>query len=148
MKNIGSESQNDLTVNEKQLKMKQFPFNIVHFTTFKHCTRHFLQQEKLKFYYCKTKQFLLQQVFHKSHQEKSPSLSNSPILIQKAKTFGLPPNDPWASPTFHLPQLSHIQCLYNLQYITFKQTNKALKWRAPLDCSGTSSMLRLLMQCS
>ena len=68
-------------------------------------------------------------------------------LYKKEKTFGFPTNDPWASPMLHLPQFSHIKCLYNLKYITIKQTNKALRWRAPLDCSRTSSMLKLLRQC-
>ena len=64
---------------------------------------------------------------------KSPlSTSNSPILIQKGKKFGLPQNEFWASPTFQSKILSCSERSYIIQYITFKtKFNRAILWRGP-----------------
>ena len=65
-------------------------------------------------------------------KKKSVSLSDSPLLIQKGKTFGLPQNDFWASPMFQSKILSCSECSYIIQYITFKtKFNTALSWRWP-----------------
>ena len=105
-KNIGSESQNILTVNETQLKTKQFPFNIVHLITLRHSTQHFLQQVKFAISGCKTKQFLLQAIVYKfSLGEKARVSSHFQIFKLKQLTA-------WAAPkcvtfrfltTFHIP---------------------------------------------
>ena len=80
-KNIGSESQNTLTVNETQSKLKQFPFNIVHLITLRYSTQHFLQQVKFAISGCKMKIVHLTsdplQVFL---GEKAPVSSNFPIF--------------------------------------------------------------------
>ena len=70
--NIGSESQNALTVYETQWKTKQFPFNIAHLITSIHSTWHFLQQEKFAVSGCKTKQFLLQAMVYNFFPGKKP----------------------------------------------------------------------------
>ena len=127
--------------------MKQFPFNIIHCTSFEHSTKAFSNRKNCN-YILQNEIVPLTMCSHKSNWEKVLSLSNCPILIQKAKLLGCPQMTPGLPQRFISQNLSYIECSYNLQYITFKQTNKALKWRAPLDYLGTFSMLGLLMRYS
>ena len=91
-KNIGSESQNALTVNETQLKMKQFPFNIAHLNALIHSTQHFLQKAKVAISGCKTKQSLLQALVYKFFQGKKPlSILTFKYLNQQLTAWPAPP---------------------------------------------------------
>ena len=108
-KNIGSESQNVLIVNETQSKTKQFLFNIVHSISFEHSTQHPLQQGKFTISYCKTKQFVLQTTAHNFFPGEKPLFPPTFLYLnQNSKPFGLPqPCDLWApKKPFNLTNLS------------------------------------------
>ena len=83
---------NTLTVNETQLKTKQFPFNIVHLITLIHSTFCFLQQAKLQFLIVKRNSSSYKQMVYKFFQGKSPlSKSNFQIFNYNCRPFELPP---------------------------------------------------------
>ena len=127
--------------------MKQFPFNNIHCTAFEHSTKAFSNRQNCN-YLLQNEIVPLTTCSHKYNREKFLSLSNSPILIQKAKLLGCPQMTPGFPQHFISQNLSYIECSYDLQCITFKQTNKSLKWRALLDYLGTFSMLGILMRYS
>ena len=90
-KNIGLESQNDLMVNETQLKMKQFPFNIVHFITFEHSTQHFLQQAKnCNFIIAKQSGSSSNNQFTSFSGKNPPFFLSFPIYTRTSSTFRFP----------------------------------------------------------
>ena len=73
---------------------------------------------------------LLTTYSHKWSRKNSPLHLNSPLFIQKRKTFGLPLDDLWASPTFQFQNFCLVVCAHNLyNMLHFKLKFKSTLWR-------------------